>query len=43
MLFAPFLPVEAEAKGIGPDWIGLLMGVRACTFIVASYVVGKSL
>ena len=42
-MVAPFLPVEAKAKGIGLDWIGLLMGVRACTYIVACYVTGKSL
>ena len=42
-IFAPFLPIEAEAKGIRQEWVGLLMGVQACTYIVACYVAGKSL
>ena len=37
------MPVEAKAKGIGTEWVGLLMGVQASTYIVACYLSGKSL
>ena len=42
-IFAPFLPIEAQAKNISTVWVGLLMGTHSIAYILASYLTGKFL